>query len=182
MGKKIILITGSARKDSNSAAMADSFAAAAKIKGLEISRIDASKLEIGVCHACNTCYSMGKACTFNDDFNKIADELVNADGIVIACPVYWYSFPAKVKALIDKFYALYVGGHMFTGKKCALITCCEEEGMETFDGINFAFDKSFKLMGAEIVGKVEITGVNNAGTIKNTDGEVQAAKLSELFV
>jgi len=182
MEKKIILITGSARKDSNSVIMADSFAAAAKVKGFEISRIDATKLEIGVCHACNTCYSVGKACTFDDDFNKIADDLVNADGIVVACPVYWYTFPAKVKALIDKFYALYVGGHMFTGKKCALISCCEDKEMEAFDGINFAFDKTFTLMGAEIVGKVEITGVNDAGAIKNTDGEVQAAKLSELFV
>lgn len=182
MKKKIILITGSARKDSNSVTMADSFEAAAKVKGLEISRIDATKLEIDVCYDCGNCYSAGKACAFDDDFNKIADKLVNADGIVVACPVYWYTFPAKVKALIDKFYALYAGGYMFTGKKCALISCCEEEGMETFDGINFAFDKSFELMGAEIVGKVEITGVNEAGAIKNTDGEAKAAKLSELFV
>lgn len=182
MKKKIILITGSARKDSNSIAMADSFEVAAKEKGLEIKRIDATKLEIGVCHACNTCYSVGRACTFNDDFNKIADDLLNADGIVVACPIYWYTFPAKVKALIDKFYAFYMGGNMFTGKKCALISCCEEKEVENFDGINFAFDKSFELMGAQIVGKVEITGVNDAGAIKNTDGEVQAAKLSELFV
>lgn len=182
MEKKIILITGSARKGSNSVTMAESFEAAAKAKGLYISLLDATKLEINVCYACNTCYSAGKACTFDDDFNKIADELVNADGIVVACPVYWYTFPAKVKALLDKFYALYVGGHMFTGKKCALISCCEDEEIEAFDGINFAFDKSFKLMGAEIVGKVEITGVNDVGAIKNTDGEVQAAKLSELFV
>jgi multimeric flavodoxin WrbA len=178
----IILITGSARKNGNSIAMADSYEVAAKEKGFEIRRIDATKLEIGVCHVCNTCYDKGKACTFDDDFNKIADDLINADGIVVACPVYWYTFPAKVKALIDKFYALYEGGHMFTGKKCALISCCADTEMEAFDGINFAFDKTFTLMGAEIVGKVEIAGVNEAGAIKNTDGEAQAAKLSERFV
>lgn len=182
MKKKIILITGSARKNSNSIAMANSFETAAKEKGLDIIRIDATKLEIGVCHACNTCYSVGRACTYNDDFNKIAGELINADGIVVACPVYWYTFPAKVKALIDKFYALYMGGNTFSGKKCALISCCEEKEVETFEGINFAFDKSFGLMGAQIVGKVEITGVNDEGAIRNTDGELQAAKLSELFV
>lgn len=170
------------QKNGNSIAMADSFEVAAKEKGFEIRRIDATKLEIGVCHVYNTCSDKGKACTFDDDFNKIADDLINADGIVVACPVYWYTFPAKVKALIDKFYALYEGGHMFTGKKCALISCCADTEMEAFDGINFAFDKTFTLMGAEIVGKVEIAGVNEAGAIKNTDGEAQAAKLSERFV
>ncbi len=53
--------------------------------------------------------------------------------------------------------------------------------METFDGINFAFDKTFELMKANIVGKVEITGVKEEGEIKNTDGEARAARLAELF-
>lgn len=179
--KKIVLITGSARKNGNSNLLADSFAAAAQNLGMEVTRIDATALKIGVCHGCGACYSTGRACAFRDDFETVAEQLNAADGIVIASPVYWYTFPAAVKAVIDKFYALYVGGHLFTGKKCALISCCEDENKETFEGINFAFDKSFELMEAEIVGKVEIPGLGDAGTVKQTDGEAQAAKLAELF-
>lgn len=180
--KKILLITGSSRKNGNSNAMADSFETSAIEKGLDVVRYDATKLNIGECHGCDTCFNTSKACTFNDDFNKIVDDIITADGIVISTPVYWYTFPAKVKAIIDKFYSLYVGKHMFTEKKCALITCCELETLDTFDGINFAFDKSFELMGAEVVGKVLITAVSAVGDIKHTDGEAQAAKLAELFV
>ena len=182
VSSKLVVITGSLRKGSNSVAMAEAFAAAARAKGLEVVLIDAARLDIGPCHACNSCYSTGRACTFDDDFNKMADALVQADGIVLACPVYWYTFPAKVKALIDKLYALYVAGRRFTGKRCALISCCADSGMETFDGLNIAFDKSFELMGAQIVGKVEIPGVREPGDIHRTDGEAQAARLAELFV
>ena len=180
--KKIVLITGSPRRNSNTGAMADSFEAAVIAKGAEVERIDATKLNIGGCHACLACYKTGKPCAFDDDFNKIANSLIEADGIVIAAPVYWYSMPTKVKAIIDKFYCLYCGGHLFTGKKCALMSCCEDEHMETFAGINFCFEETFKLMEAEIVGKIELPGVAEAGDIKKTDGERRAAELAELFV
>lgn len=178
--KNILLITGSARKNGNSCRMADSFERAANEKGLAVKRIDATKLNIGECHGCATCYKTGKACTFDDDFNKIADDIISSDGIVIATPLYWYTFPAKVKAIIDKFYSLYVGGHMFQEKKCALMAC-GEEALESFQGIEFAFDKTFELMGAEIVGKVIIPGVSEEGAIDNTDGIEKAKDLVRQF-
>jgi multimeric flavodoxin WrbA len=130
---------------------------------------------------CNTCFKSGKACSHNDDFNEIANEILNADGIVFAFPVYWYFFPACIKLLIDKFYSFWIGGHTMKGKKVALISCCEEDNMEAFDSINIAFDKSFHLLDADIVGKVEIKGVNEAGAIRSTDGELRAAELVELL-
>lgn len=84
--------------------------------------------------------------------------------------------------MIDHLYFPYCKGNTFKGKKTALIACCEEKKMETFEGMNFAFDKTMELMEAENVGKVEIPGVLNANDIKNTDGEAQAAKLAEKFV
>lgn len=176
------MVTGSARKNGNSNTMADSFEKAAKGAGLEVKRIDATSLNVGCCHGCNTCFSTGKACTFNDDFNKIAGDFTGADGIVFATPVYWYTFPAKLKAVIDKFYALFVGKHLFTGKKCALIACCADGTDEAFKGMTAAFDGSFALMGAENVGHVLVNSVSNIGDIKKTDGEKRAAELVKKFL
>ena len=50
------------------------------------------------CKACKACYSKGAACVFDDDFNEIAPLMENADVIVMATPVYWYTFPAQLKA------------------------------------------------------------------------------------
>lgn len=178
MKQKIVVITGSARVNGNSNAMANAFIEEAVFLGYTVERIDATKLQIRPCIACNQCYSKGSPCVFDDDFNKIAEKLLNADAIVIAAPVYWYSFPTAVKAVIDKFFALYSGKQLFTGKKCALISCCEDNAMEAFNGLVFAYSESFKLMGAELSGEVLIPGVNDIGDIEKTGGLEQAKVLA----
>lgn len=60
MSKKIVVITGSPRKNGNSFAMADAFIQAANGLGHTVSRFDAAFLKIGGCHACETCYKTGK--------------------------------------------------------------------------------------------------------------------------
>lgn len=69
---KIVVITGSPRKKGNSFAMTDAFIKEAETCGHTVQRFDAAFLKIGGCHACQTCYKTGKACTFDDDFNLIA--------------------------------------------------------------------------------------------------------------
>lgn len=97
-------------------------------------------------------------------------------------PVYWYSMPSQIKAIMDHFYSFCVAGKDFSGKKCALIACCGENNVETFSGVEFGFRKSMELMKCEIVGNVLIPGVNKPGEIENTDGEKQAAELVKKFV
>lgn len=54
MGKKIVVITGSPRKNGNSFAMTDAFIQAAEAKGHEITCFDAAMKNVGGCHACET--------------------------------------------------------------------------------------------------------------------------------
>lgn len=55
MGKKIVVITGSPRKNGNSFALTDAFITAAEAKGHSVVRFDTSFMKIGFCHACETC-------------------------------------------------------------------------------------------------------------------------------
>ena len=89
MSKKIVVITGSPRKDGNSFAMTDSFIKAAEEMGHTITRFDAAMMKIGGCHACNSCFKSGKACIFDDDFNTIAPVILEADTILFTLPGYW---------------------------------------------------------------------------------------------
>ncbi len=116
MSKKIVVITGSPRKNGNSFAMADAFVKAAEAKGHTVTRFDAAFLKIGGCHACETCFKTGKACSFDDDFNTIAPAILEADAIVFTTPVYWYSIPSQIKGVIDRIYSLVVGGKDIAGK------------------------------------------------------------------
>lgn len=181
MGKNIVVITGSPRKNGNSFAMTDAFINEAKKNGHTVTRFDAAMMNIGGCHACETCYKTGKACTFDDDFNIIAPEILKAEAIVFTMPVYWYSIPAQIKGVIDKIYSLVVGGKDISGKECALIACCEEEDMTVLDGVRIPVERTAALNKWKMVGEVLVPGVLNFGDIDKTDGCKSAAELADKF-
>ena len=181
MKKNIVVITGSPRKNGNSFAMTDSFIAAAQAEGHTVTRFDAAMLNVGGCRACETCFKTGKACSFDDDFNKIAPAVESADTVVFSMPVYWYTMPAQIKAVIDKMYSLCVGNRPVAGKECALIACCEEDDMTVLDGVRIPYERTAALLRWKSVGEVLISGVLAAGEIEKTDGKAQAAVLAKKF-
>ena len=179
MSKKIVVITGSPRKNGNSFAMTDAFIKAAEAKGHSVTRFVAAMQQVGGCRACETCFSTGKACTFDDDFNTIAPAILEADAIVFTTPVYWYSIPAQMKGVIDRIFSLVVGGKDIAGKECALITCCEEDDMSVMDGVRIPIERMAALNKWKVVGEVLIPGVLNVGDIAKTDGCQKAADLAD---
>lgn len=179
MSKKVVVITGSPRKNGNSFVMTESFIKAAQEKGHSVTRFDAAMMEIGGCRACETCFSTGKACTFDDDFNKIAPAILEADALVFTMPVYWYSIPAQIKGVIDRIYSLVVGGKDISGKECALIACCEEEDLSVLDGVRIPMERTAALNKWTMVGEVLVPGVLKPGDIQKTNGCEQAAALAE---
>lgn len=178
---KIVVITGSPRRKGNSFAITDAFVKAAEAKGNSVTRFDAAFMKIGGCHACMTCFKTGKACSFDDDFNQIAEAVLKADAVVYTMPVYWYSIPSQIKGVIDRIFSLVVGGKDISGKKCALITCCEESDMTVMDGVRIPLERSAKLLKWQMVGEVLVPGVLNEGAVSDTDGCEQAAALAGKF-
>ena len=179
MGKNIVVVTGSPRKNGNSFAMTDAFIQAARAKGHTVQRFDAAMMNSGGCRACETCFRTGKACSFDDDFNTIAPAILEADAIVFTMPVYWYSIPAQIKGVIDRLYSLVVGGRDIAGKECALIACCEEEDLTVLDGVRIPVERTAALNKWKMVGEVLVPGVLHAGDIGKTDGCARAAALAD---
>ena len=179
MSKKIVVITGSPRKNGNSFAMTDAFIKAAEAKGHTVTRFDVADKKLTGCHACETCYKTGKACSFDDDFNTIAPAILEADVVVFTMPVYWYSIPSQIKAVIDRMYSFCVAGKDIANKECALIACCEEHDTTVLDGVRVPIERTAALLKWNMVGTVLIPGVLNAGEIEKTDGCQQAAALAD---
>lgn len=181
MSKKIVVLTGSPRKNGNSFAMTNAFIEAAAGKGHTVIRFDAAMKNVGGCHACESCFKTGKACTFDDDFNTIAPDILEADVIVFTMPLYWYSIPAQLKNVIDKLFSFSVASKNIAGKECALIACCEEEDISAFDGIRIPIKRTAALLKWTVVGEILIPCVLNIGDIEKTDGCLQAALLADKF-
>ena len=133
--KNIVVITGSPLKNGNSEKMANAFIRGAGRKGHKLTTISAAELDIQGCHACEGCYKTGNPCVYADDFNHIAPVLLEADVIVFATPLYWFTFPEQIKAVIDRFYALLRGEFPFKGTKECMLLVCGADKKEAFAGI-----------------------------------------------
>jgi multimeric flavodoxin WrbA len=179
--KRILVLTASPRKNGNSAVLADAFCDAVKNRGFEVTQFDTAFMKIRGCFACNCCFKTGKPCAFDDDFNKIATEIDVCDALVFVSPVYWYSFPSQIKAVIDRFYCFDMINKKFSGKKSALISCCEDTGEDVFKGITYLYRETDGRLKFESVGEVLVCGAAAKGDIRNTDGEKKAALLALKF-
>lgn len=177
--KRVVVLTGSPRQNGNSFAMTDAFVKAAEAKGHKVVRFDAAFMNVGGCHDCETCYSKGVPCSYEDDFNLIAPEIEKADVVVFTMPVYWYTMPAQIKAVIDKLYSFVIGGIDTAGKRCGLITCCEELDSGVMDGVRMPYLRSAELLGWKSIGEVCVPGVFKIGDIERSDGCAKAAALAE---
>lgn len=101
MSKKVLILSGSPRKNGNSDILCDEFAKGAKESGHEVEKIRVAEKNIGYCRGCYACKETGK-CIIQDDMAVILQKMIDADVIVLASPVYFYSIDAQLKALIDR--------------------------------------------------------------------------------
>jgi len=109
MGKKILFISGSPRKGSNTRIVMRRVLDAAREAGAETVAIDAVKLEhrIPGCSGCLGCKKSGEyRCVIGDEMARTVEGLPDHDTIVFATPLYWLSYTAQLKILIDRMYCL----------------------------------------------------------------------------
>lgn len=87
----------------------------AKDAGAEIELLLLRDKHIMPCDGCLSCEKTG-SCHINDDMQPIYDKLLNADGIVIGTPVYYYSMSGQAKTLLDRTFVLGHSGLKLSNK------------------------------------------------------------------
>ena len=98
MSKKVLIISASPRKGGNSETLADEFARGAKEAGNIVEKISLYDKTIGFCKGCLACLKRGR-CVIQDDAVEIASKMHEADVLVFATPVYYYSVSGQLKTM-----------------------------------------------------------------------------------
>ncbi len=174
---KILVLTGSPRKNGNSNTLVDYFIKGAKEKGHEIVRFDSAFKNVHPCVACNKC-NMGMGdCVFRDDFEEVKANIVNADMVLFATPMYYFGISAQLKAVIDRFYG--INEKIHTLKKSALILTYADTNDIEAEPIKSHYDRLVKYLSWEIVGTIIAKGVWMTGSVENTQYSKQAYELGK---
>ena len=173
---KILVLTGSPRKNGNSATLADSFIRGAKEAGHSIERFDAAFKKVHPCIACNSC-GMNGPCVFKDDFEFVRKHIIEADCVVFATPMYYFGISAQLKSVIDRFYA--INGSIHVPKKAVLLMTYANTAASEAVPIKSHYEVLLKYLGWTDAGQIIAPGVWPVGAVNRTKYPEQAYRLGK---
>ena len=173
--KNVLIISASPRKGGNSDILCDRFAQGAEESGHKVEKIFVASKNIGYCRGCGVCNSTHK-CVQKDDMAEILEKMIQADVIVLATPVFFYSMDGQMKTFIDRTVPRYT--EISNKDFYFIMTAADteksnlERTMETFRGFTEGC-----LDGAREAGIIYGTGAWNVGEIKSTPAYEEAYKM-----
>jgi multimeric flavodoxin WrbA len=181
MSKHVLILKGSPREHGNSSTLAEKAAEGAKAVGAEVETFLLHNLDIRPCDACDTCQETG-VCVLMDDMQMLYPKLREADAIVIASPIYWFTMSAQTKLFVDRWYALESKqGNALKGKQFGILLSYGDTDPYSSGAINAirTFQDMLRYIGADIVGIVYGTASNEGDVLSQPQLMERAYKLGE---
>ena len=134
---KVLMINGSPRVNGNTSIALDEMRKVFEKEGVDVEIVRVGNQAVRGCVACNRCAEIGK-CVFDDVVNELAPKFEEADGLVVASPVYYASANATLIAVLDRLF--YSTSFDKTMKVGASVVCARRGGCSaTFDELNKFF-------------------------------------------
>jgi len=176
--KKVIVVLGSPRKGGNSATLADEVITGIEAAGGKVEQFFLHGMHIAPCSGCEACQELtAKNCVIQDDMQTLYPKLREADAIVIASPVYWFTVSAQTKTFMDRCYALGgPQGHALKGKRLGIVLAYADADPFKSGAVNAIrmFQDSCAYIGATLAGTV-YGSASQPGEIKNNSAVMSEA-------
>jgi len=179
---KVLGIAGSPRRGGNTDLLLAEFMRGAASKRAEVKTIVLNDLKITPCQHCDACLKAGN-CRIEDDMQMVYRELEQADRIVLASPIQFMGVTAQMKAMIDRFQALWARKYVL--KVPPLGTSRERKGFfisvggrkiaNLFEPALVMVKTVFRILDITYAGELLFPGVDEKGAIAKHPDALQQA-------
>ena len=175
---KILILKSSGNIKGSSNMLADDFSCGAKEAGHEITEYDVIHKDVRPCQGCNAC-GMNGPCAQKDDFEKELKGLIKAaDMLVFTMPVYYYNWPAQLKAVVDRFYS-FTGELTRMHKKTVLLSVAWDNSDTVFEVVEAYYRRICEYMQFTDCGSVIGKGCGTPEMTKNSGYPEEAYRLGK---
>lgn len=138
--KNILVVVGSGQKKGNTNQLADAFIEGATAGGHTVTKVFLGDKVINGCNGCEACRTI-KKCVQKDDMEAVYPLLQTADTIILASPLYFWTISARLKAFLERFYAIAKTDTQppkgryedYGNKDCALLMTAADDLFWTFE-------------------------------------------------
>jgi multimeric flavodoxin WrbA len=155
---KIIALYGSPRRKGNTATLLKKAVEGARDAGADVEEIVLRDLKLSPCFEIYGCLQAGE-CAIKDDFQKVRDKILDAQGLMLASPVFFYTVSSHTKILMDRFQSLWVKKYWVDKtsshqqaitRKGLFISVGATKGKKLFDGMLLTIKYFFDVLDMEL--------------------------------
>ncbi len=186
---QITTLLGSAKKKGNTATVLGWVEKELESMGHDVERIYLNNKSIRGCLGCAKCRENPDeiACVQKDDTIDILGKMISSKVVLLASPIYFWSFSAQIKALIDRCYSLVTNYHkpghtsLMEGKHIGLLVTGADAYEENAEGLFTAFDRIVDFLMARKSGELYV-GKCSAPAELSEEVKNKALKLARSLV
>ena len=159
----MLILSSSPRKGGNSETLAAAFAKGAQEAGNQVELVHLREKQYGFCKGCFAWLKLGH-CVIKDDAVEIVSQMHDADVLVFATPVYYYSVSGQLKTMLDRANPLFDTDYALT--KAYLLATAAEDEPGTAEGTDKAVQGWVDCFPrCQLVETIFAGGVNDVGEI-----------------
>lgn len=177
---KIIGIHGSPRLNGNSAQLMEAIMKQAEGNGAVTKSHYLNSLTIKGCQACYSCRQEGKEgkCAIKDDMNQILEDILSADAVVLASPVYMWQMSAQAKLFTDRLMPLLKPDYSsrLKGQRLLSLYTQGHPDVSKFAGYFDHVNKMFSFLGFRTMESLVFGGLRGVDDVHNQPGNIEKAR------
>jgi len=185
---KITTVLGSPKTNGNTAAVLEMFEKKVPPEH-RVERFNMVDVKVSGCKGCNACKKNpdDPACIQQDDAEKILNSIIAAGAVVYASPLYCWSYPAELKALLDRHYCLVTGygtsdfRSLVAGRRASLLVTCAGPVENNADLIQTMFDRMSAFAQLDVVGKYILPGCTVPDALRENAEHIAGRMADEIL-
>ena len=164
---QILAVYGSPRRQGNTATLLKRAVSGAVDAGAKVNEITLRDLKMSPCLEIYGCKKEGR-CVIKDDFQKVIDQILSAQGLMLASPIFFYTVSAHTKILMDRCQSLWVKkywidkvpfGQWEPKRKGLFISAGATKGKKLFNGVLLTVKYFFDVLDMELFGSLLYRGL-----------------------
>lgn len=180
----LIAVYGSPRRNGNTATLLKAAVEGARGAGARVEEIVLRDLKMSPCLEIYGCKHGGQ-CVINDDFSRVREQLLAADGMMLASPIFFYTVSAHTKIFMDRFQSLWVKKYWVDKerkeardfrRKGLFISVGATGGKKLFDGTLLTVRYFFDVLDMELWDALLFRGLDQEGDILEHPDYLDAAR------
>ncbi len=179
----LVAIYGSPRRKGNTSSLLAQAVQGARDNGCNVQEFFLRDLKISPCLELYHCQKNGE-CSIKDDFQKVRDQMLQAKGLMLASPIFFYSVTAQTKTFMDRFQSLWVKKYLVDQVQFAdwevkrlglFISAGATQGKKLFEGTLLSIKYLFDVLDMELWDKLLYRGLDKEDDVQSCPEYLQEA-------